>query len=88
MEVPMTDSRTRIRAYLARFFPGYELRDEDDIFRLGFVTSMFALQLVGFLEREFAIAIENEDLELDNFRSVAALCRMVERKRLAGAAGA
>lgn len=76
----MSDIKTRVRTYLARFFPGYELRDEDDIFRLGFVTSMFALQLVAFLEREFKIEIENEDLDLDNFRSVAALTRMLLRK--------
>jgi len=80
----MAESRTRIRDYLARFFPGYELRDEDDIFKLGFVTSMFALQLVTFLEREFNIIIENEDLELDNFRSVQALNGMVGRKTAAG----
>lgn len=80
----MTDSRTRIRDYLARYFPGYELRDDDDIFKLGFVTSMFALQLVNFLEREFKISIENEDLELDNFRSVNALSSMVGRKTEGG----
>ena len=82
----MAESRTRIKEYLGRFFPGYELGDEDDIFKLGFVTSMFALQLVTFLEREFKISIENEDLELDNFRSVRALSSMVSRKT-AGSGG-
>lgn len=80
----MSNSRPRIREYLSRHFPGYELRDEDDIFKLGFVTSMFALQLVNFLEREFKITIENEDLELDNFRSVRALTSLVSRKTEGG----
>ncbi len=76
----MTAARLRIKDYLSRHFPGYELKDDDDIFSLGFVTSMFALQLVNFLEREFNIALENEDLEIDNFRSVNVLTNLVQRK--------
>ncbi|MFS8070257.1 MAG: acyl carrier protein [Byssovorax sp.] len=76
----MDERKTTIRAYLTRFFPGCELRDGDDLFAVGFVTSMFAIQLVTFVESAFAIEIENEDLELDNFRSVEAIARLVERK--------
>ncbi|HVH45119.1 MAG TPA: phosphopantetheine-binding protein [Labilithrix sp.] len=72
---------TKIGAYLARFFPGHTLGAQEDIFSLGFVNSMFALQLVNFLEHEFEIEIENEDLELDNFRSIDAMRGFVERKR-------
>jgi len=72
---------TKINAYLTRFFPGVTLGLDDDIFSLGFVNSMFALQLVTFLEHDFQIEIENEDLELDNFRSIGAMRRFVERKR-------
>ena len=41
---------------------------------------MFAMQLVLFLEQEFQITVENEDLEFDNFRTVNALTNLVERK--------
>lgn len=80
-------SNAKIAGYLARFFPGHELRDDEDIFSLGFVNSMFAMQLVTFVEHEFGFTVENEDLELDNFRSIAAISRLVERKRSAPAAG-
>jgi acyl carrier protein len=80
------DIKTKIRAYLTRFFPTQELADDDDIFSLGFVSSMFALQLVNFVEHEFAIEIENEDMELSNFRSVGALLGLVQRKASPGAA--
>jgi methoxymalonate biosynthesis acyl carrier protein len=73
-------NKTKIENYLARFFPGHELGDDEDIFSLGFVSSMFAMQLVDFVEFEFAVTIENEDLELDNFRSINALHRFVDRK--------
>jgi methoxymalonate biosynthesis acyl carrier protein len=74
------DNKAKIARYLARFFPGHELSDDEDIFSLGFVNSMFAMQLVTFVEHEFCITIENEDLELDNFRTVNAIAGLVERK--------
>jgi len=80
------DNRQKIVTYLARFFPAHELADDDDIFTLGFVNSMFAVQLVNFVEHEFGIEIDNDDMELDNFRSVRALAGLVERKSSAAAA--
>ena len=74
------DSKKKITTYLAKFFPAHELGDSDDIFSLGFVNSMFAIQLVNFVEHEFGIEIENEDMELDNFRSIGALTALVQRK--------
>ncbi|MDK0524608.1 phosphopantetheine-binding protein [Streptomyces sp. ML-6] len=75
-----TDNRTRIAEYLSRFFPVQDLKDDDDIFELGFVSSMFAMQLVSFVEHEFGITVENEDLELEYFRSIGALDAFVARK--------
>lgn len=79
------DPQTTITRYLARHFPGHELGADEDIFSLGFVTSMFAMQLVAFLEHEYGFTIESEDLELDNFRTINALRAFVERKRSAEA---
>ncbi|MFJ7415698.1 phosphopantetheine-binding protein [Streptomyces sp. NPDC098077] len=74
------DNRARIAGYLSRFFPVQDLKDDDDIFELGFVSSMFAMQLVSFVEHEFGITVENEDLELEYFRSISALDAFVTRK--------
>lgn len=73
-------TKARIAAYLSRFFPVQDLADDDDIFELGFVSSMFAMQLVSFVEHEFGITVENEDLELEHFRSISALDAFVTRK--------
>ncbi|MFJ9033470.1 acyl carrier protein [Streptomyces sp. NPDC102274] len=75
-----TDNRARIADYLSRFFPVQDLKDDDDIFALGFVSSMFAMQLVSFVEHEFGITVDNEDLELEYFRSISALDAFVARK--------
>jgi methoxymalonate biosynthesis acyl carrier protein len=72
------DTKTRIRTFLGTRWPG-ELRDDDDIFEAGLVNSLFAMQLVVFVEEEFAIQISNEDLERDNFRTVNSITGLVER---------
>ena len=74
------DIKPRIRAFLARFFRDHVLVDDEDIFATGYVNSMFAMQLVQFVEGEFGILVEAEDLELDNFRTVNAIAALIERK--------
>jgi acyl carrier protein len=73
------DPRPRIRAYIARSFPG-EVRDDEDLLALGFVTSLWVMELVMFVEQEFGITVEDADLDWDNFRSIDAIARFVERK--------
>lgn len=80
----MEDRKSKIRGFLSRFFKNHELGDEEDIFSLGFVNSLLAMQLVSFVEKEFGIAIEDQDLDLDNFRTVAAIERLVLRKEGGG----
>lgn len=72
--------KDKIRKYLAEFVQYHELRDDEDIFALGFVNSLFAMQLVEFMEREFGLRVENQDLELDNFRTINAMAGFVESK--------
>jgi acyl carrier protein len=75
--------RQTLRDFIARFFRGHAFQDGDDLFALGYVNSMFALQLVQFVEGSFGVAVGADDLELDNFRSIDALCALVLRKQAA-----
>jgi acyl carrier protein len=72
--------REKIRDFISQRVRGHELKDDEDIFGLGFVNSMFALQLVMFVEKEFNVAVEDEDLDITNFNSVNAIAALVERK--------
>jgi methoxymalonate biosynthesis acyl carrier protein len=69
-----------IRGFIHAKYPQAEIDDEQDIFALGFVNSLFAMELVMFLEKRFGFRIPNEDLQLDNFRSVAAMERLVSKQ--------
>jgi methoxymalonate biosynthesis acyl carrier protein len=81
----MSEIRERIRAFIGDYLPATELADDDDLFGDGLVNSLFAMQLVLFLEEEFAFEVTNDDLELDNFRSIAAMAGFVAQKTQATA---
>jgi methoxymalonate biosynthesis acyl carrier protein len=73
------DVRTRIGTYVRRAV-AEPIEDDDDIFDLGIVDSLFALQLVAFVESEFSIVAERHDLDIRNFCSIAALSAFVDGK--------
>lgn len=56
---------------------------DDDYFALGLVNSLFALELVTFVERRFGLEVGVEDLDLDHFRTVSRLTDFVLRKTAA-----
>lgn len=83
----MPDAKLTIREFLERFVRTTDLKDDDDIFASRFVNSLFAMQLITFLENEFELKVEDEDLELSNFNSVAAMTAFIARKKGAPVSG-
>lgn len=80
----MSDTHTQIRQFITAKYPNIELADDQDIFSLGFVNSLFAMELVMFIEKTFEVRIPNDELKLDHFRTVNAMVDLVAR--LAGEA--
>ena len=74
----------RVRRYVTSSI-ATPIADDSDIFELGLVDSLYALQLVCFVEEEFAISIEGDDLDITNFCSIAALSEFVSGKCATGA---
>ena len=76
--------KEKIRAYIKKNLVVFEedvsFTDADNIFELGFVNSLFAMKLVTFVEREFDVEIDNEDLDINNFKSVENIALLVEKK--------
>ncbi|MCU0491963.1 MAG: acyl carrier protein [Chloroflexaceae bacterium] len=73
--------KPQFREFLGKVIRNHDLKDDDDIFAQGFVNSLFAMQLVMFTENTFALAVEDEDLTLDNFRTINAMTALVLRKK-------
>lgn len=60
-------------------FPQVEIDATQDIFELGFVNSLFAMELVMFVEKTFFVTIPNDELRIDNFRSADTMAELVGR---------
>ncbi|CAM4161073.1 acyl carrier protein [Kibdelosporangium persicum] len=59
---------------------------DTDLFASGGLSSLFAMELVVYLEETFDIEIAGADLRLDNFRTVTRMVSLV--RRLAGSGSA
>lgn len=57
-----------------------DLSQDDDIFELRLVNSLFYIQLINFIESSFLIKIENDDLDLNNFNTSSNIAKFVEGK--------
>lgn len=56
-----------------------DIDENTDLFREGHVNSLFALEMVVFLEKTFSFKIPRKEMKKDNFKSVAAMASLVER---------
>ncbi|CAG5087359.1 Acyl carrier protein [Thermobacillus xylanilyticus] len=73
--------REFIRDNLSIEHEGAAFSDDDNYFELRFVNSLFAMKLVQFVEQQFGIVVENDELDLNNFCTVNNLVKFVEAKK-------
>lgn len=83
-----TEIKGALRAFILRSVRVPTLGDDEDLFESGIVNSLFAVQLMTFVEKTFAIEVAMEDLEIDNFRSLNATTGFVLSKNGVHAAAA
>jgi methoxymalonate biosynthesis acyl carrier protein len=76
----MSEIEVKVRGFLTKYFRKRELQNDEDMFSLGFVNSLFAMQLVMFLEKEFAVRIETKDLNIENFRTINSIINLIASK--------
>jgi len=86
MTTTHTDSETRdsIREFVLEKFPlarQKRISDDDSLLHDGLIDSMGTLDVVMYLEETFDILLEDDDLVMDNFATIATLAEFVEEKR-------
>jgi methoxymalonate biosynthesis acyl carrier protein len=76
--------KDKIREFITRnltvFNDEIEFSDTDNIFQLGLVNSLYVMKLLHYVESEFDIVIENEDMDIRYFSSVDNIARLITRK--------
>ena len=69
-----------VKRFLVASIRVQDLGDDDNLFASGIVNSLFAIQLLTFVEKTFAIEVGMEDLDIENFKSLNATTAFVLRK--------
>jgi methoxymalonate biosynthesis acyl carrier protein len=74
------DIKGRIKAFILSAVNVPNLADDEDLFESGIVNSLFAVQLMTFIEKTFAIEVGIDDLDIENFKSLNAAAGFVVTK--------
>lgn len=83
-EVMKDDLARNLMTFIVQRFPQAkksQIREEDSLIGAGIIDSLGVLELVTHLVEDYGIEITEDDLVPENFDSVRAMCRLVERKR-------
>jgi D-alanine--poly(phosphoribitol) ligase subunit 2 len=82
MEMTITKTE-QIRQFISEVtFTDIEKINEDTlIFEEGIFDSLGFLSLISYLNEEFGIEVENDELSEDNFESVKAVVAFINRKK-------
>ena len=80
----------RTRAYIVENFlytrPDMQLADDDRLLEKRIVDSMGMIELVTFLEDEFGVTLENDEITEENFATLGAIAQFVMGKSVRDAA--
>ncbi len=77
------DVQGKIRSFVEQNFyvaEGDRLSDDASLIRTGIVDSTGVLEIIGFLETEFGIEVEDRDAVPANLDSIARIAAFVARK--------
>ena len=77
-------SEDRIRDYITKQFPlarARGVRSEEPLLENGILDSLGILDLVTYLEEEFGISVDDEELVPDNFQNIKRLASFVSEKQ-------
>jgi acyl carrier protein len=77
-----TSIQHRVREFVVQnfLFGQDDLAEDASFLETGIIDSTGVLELVGFIESTFAIAVQDHDLVPANLDSVQSVTRFVERK--------
>jgi acyl carrier protein len=79
----MEEIKSRVRGFVVENFLFGEangLKDDTSFLEAGILDSTGVLEVVGFLEEQFGIRIEDDELIPDNLDSIAGIGAFVSRK--------
>ena len=75
------DVKKEVREFIKKVTRKVDISDDEDIFQGGIVNSLLTVQLIMFIEKNFKVLIRNDELNLDNFRTLNKIEEYIQTKR-------
>jgi acyl carrier protein len=74
--------KEKVKSYIhqAAHVENDKIRDDSMIFKEGYLDSMGFMVLITFIEEQFGIKTNDEDLTEENFESINAISEFIDRK--------
>ena len=72
------DTRERIFQFFVEKKKADGLTYETELLKSKHINSLFALQIVMFVEREFKIKLSKKEISVENFHSINAIAALVD----------
>ncbi len=76
----MSSIKNKVMDFIKRYAKITEINEDENIFEMGFINSLFSIQLVLFIEKEFNIAVNNDDLGTDKFSTLNSICNYIQEQ--------
>ena len=78
----MTTQQSIARFISAQLLEGSrEVGVDDEVVLVGTIDSLGVTRLIDYLEKEFRVTIDPQDVTIENFRSATTMAAMVEEAR-------
>lgn len=77
------DIESKIRQFIVESFPHVEqqsFNDREALLASEIVDSLGTIKIITFIEEEFDIMVDDEDILPRNFQSISAIVNLVQRK--------
>lgn len=74
------NAKERIKEFVIKYIQEEDFGDDVNLFEKGYVNSLFAMQLVLFVESEFGMRVDNDDLDISNFDTINHIVELIEKK--------
>lgn len=71
--------KDKVRKFVLNYIGNNVINDDDNMFELGVVNSLFGMQLIRFVEDEFDLSVSNDDMDIENFKSIDAITNLIVR---------
>jgi acyl carrier protein len=78
------ETKDRVRQFIIKYFYVADLTalgDESSLLDQAIIDSTGVLEVIGYLEKEFSITVEDAEMLPENLDSIGRIARFVERKR-------